>query len=308
MVGSRVRSIAAMATAAAIGGCSLLIGSGFSGDDDGKPPADDASAQNDVTLPIDDSGAPNDAGADVGASTDAAAQRDGCPPASADPSLVAWYPFEDLGASTILDCSGHGIDGKLGAGSTFTRIAGRPGGGQAISIGPTAGCFDLGVAPSLAFGGSSSFTVTAWIKPRTHSYPDPDGGTDPKPRWFVDRYVGGTVQKGWGLGTDDTAFATGFVEVKSFRGVDDFTEAEAAIIGTAWRHVAGVFTPTTVAVYVGGGLVSEVQLPAPTPADLQAHAWLGCRGGDEPSFDGMLDDVRIYSRALSTTELSAFAQ
>jgi hypothetical protein len=297
-----------MATTAVIGGCSLLIGSGFSGDDEGPPQGDDASTREDVGSSGGDGAAAKDTGVDGGNPSDTGTQREGCPPPLADPALAAWYPFEDDGANGILDCSGHGLDGTLGAGGTFTRIAGRPGAGQAISIGPTPGCFDLGVAASLAFSATSSFTVTAWIKPRTHSYPDPDGGTDPKPRWFADRFVGGAIQKGWGLGTDDTESATGFVEVKSFRGFDNFTEAEGLLGPSAWRHVAGLFTPTTVGVYVNGALLREVELATPTPSETSAHAWIGCRGGDEPSFDGLLDDVRVYARALSVAELEALAQ
>jgi hypothetical protein len=53
---------------------------------------------------------------------------------------------------------------------------------------------------------------------------------------------------------------------------------------------------------------AQVTLPTPTPADAQAHAWIGCRGGTEPPYDGLVDDIRIYSRALTPAEITALAK
>ncbi|HEY2369821.1 MAG TPA: hypothetical protein VGH87_25655, partial [Polyangiaceae bacterium] len=51
------------------------------------------------------------------AGADAIAEAGMCPPNN-DPSLVAYYPFDEGAGSIAHDCSGHGYDAVLGGTST----------------------------------------------------------------------------------------------------------------------------------------------------------------------------------------------
>jgi arabinan endo-1,5-alpha-L-arabinosidase len=234
------------------------------------------------------------------------AQGGPCPAAPSDSSLVAWFPFEETDSQTVLDCSGHGLDGTLTPVGTFQRVAGRS--GMGVDFGGTAGCFDLGLATALAFG-SSPFTVAAWIKPRVFSYPAPDGGSDPKPRWFFGHINRGSASKGWGIGTDSTSQIDSHnIEFKFFDSSGNFPEAESSVVIDQWVHVAGVFTPGSIKLYLYGGLLVTTAVGTSPGIDVDAHGWLGCRTPDEPAFDGSVDDVRVYSRALDDPEIAALAQ
>ncbi len=222
-----------------------------------------------------------------------------CPARPSDPSLVAWYPFEENDPSVILDCAGQ-LDGTLEAGGSFARAPGRI--GQGLDLNGNA-CFDLGLAPQLAFG-AADFTVAAWIKPRTFAVPDPDGGSNPKPIWVFSHFGASLgTGRGWGIGTDDPAA----VEFKFFDQSGGLPEAESTVSTGQWVHIAGVFTTGSIRLYLYGS--PQVTTPVGTSpgVDPEGHGFLGCRALDQPRFDGMVDDVRVYSRVLGDEEIAALA-
>ena len=77
-------------------------------------------------------------------------------------------------------------------------------------------------------------------------------------------------------------------------------------IDLEWHHLAATYDGTTVAWYGDGKLVGNA--PVPT-ADLAATGTvrLGNRGDNTNYFPGSLDEVRIYSRALSDAEIGGLA-
>ena len=79
------------------------------------------------------------------------------------------------------------------------------------------------------------------------------------------------------------------------------------ITDTSWHHVAVTKAGTVVLFYVDG-----VLQPTPTPSpytnifQFTSSAAIGSRGdGGGNTFYGMIDELAIYSRALSTTEIAA---
>jgi hypothetical protein len=255
---------------------------------DANAPGDDATAarRDDASPPI-----------------DGAVKADGgCPPAPADPTLLAWYPFEEGTGNRIVDCSGHGRDGTLGTAGVFKRVPGRIGGG--IDLDGNGACFDLGPAAGLP-SGTEPFTLAAWVRPRRFGGPPPDGSTNPSPRWFIGQLGNSTgVSRGYGLGTDDLTE----IEFKIFPQNGAYEEAIANIVQNAWVHVAGVFAEGKLRLYVLAGTPSENPITVVPAIDPGAHAWLGCRLPNDFTYDGELDDVRIYSRALSVNELDALTR
>jgi hypothetical protein len=69
-----------------------------------------------------------------------------------------------------------------------------------------------------------------------------------------------------------------------------------------WQHVASVFNGSTVTLYVNGIAVSTQAQPALTAST--ASLGIGIRPADSlRGFDGIIDEVRIYNRALSDSEM-----
>jgi hypothetical protein len=82
-------------------------------------------------------------------------------------------------------------------------------------------------------------------------------------------------------------------------------------VANTWYHVAGVYDATnrTMNVYLNGQLNNGAlvgTIPAAQPNSNQ-NVNVGQRPGSPGTFnfEGMLDDVRIYNRALSALEIQA---
>ncbi len=78
-----------------------------------------------------------------------------------------------------------------------------------------------------------------------------------------------------------------------------------------WTHVAITVSGTTGTLYIDGEPVDTNDQITASPADLgdtTGRNYLGkSQYGADPAFDGALDDLAIYSRALSSAEVSALA-
>ena len=216
-----------------------------------------------------------------------------------DPTLLAWWRFEEEPESrVVLDCSGHGLDGVLAEG-TVRRVPGRV--GRAIDLDGEAGCFDLGTAASLSFT-TTSFTVSAWVLVRRFNVA---GGTSP--RWVVGRAeFQGDGYQGWGVGSHGPSN----FELKLFAAGEPFVSVEGPLPERAFVHVAAVYDVgrARARVFTDGALTAEVRDPTPPTSLPQAHAWLGCRNTVEDPFDGVIDEVRVYGRALDDAEIAELAR
>ena len=74
---------------------------------------------------------------------------------------------------------------------------------------------------------------------------------------------------------------------------------------SVWHHVAYTYDGTTHRLYIDGG--TPVSSVAAANTAVPNAGTLGNRSGASESFTGNLDDVRIYTRALGPTEISALS-
>jgi hypothetical protein len=90
------------------------------------------------------------------------------------------------------------------------------------------------------------------------------------------------------------------------------TSSRRALNDNQWHHLAATYDGKTLSFYidgVGGGRASK------NPGPLKKTGWDLCLGNSEVdygtgeflAFDGLIDEVRIYNRALSATEIKALA-
>jgi len=71
-----------------------------------------------------------------------------------------------------------------------------------------------------------------------------------------------------------------------------------------WYHVAGVKSSTEIAIYVNG--VKEGSKPLPAFTDSQTNdLYIGSQNNVRSNFDGLIDEVELYNRALSGSEIQS---
>jgi hypothetical protein len=77
------------------------------------------------------------------------------------------------------------------------------------------------------------------------------------------------------------------------------------LVTGVWTHMALVYDGSAVTIYKDGEAVGSTVIQGPISSNPAVSAWIG---GNPPSatskpFDGVLDDVRVYERALSPAEI-----
>jgi hypothetical protein len=184
-----------------------------------------------------------------------------------DPDLVAQWEFDDGSGSTAADSSGNGNTGSLRGDPVWTT--GQLGGALEFDIDD-----DTIVSTLQSLNLGTEFSFTMWVYP-----------TDLATHWQQPLRHGGDnwVQLGYG----DCYFKSGGVQF-----------AYSGISANAWTHIACVRQSSgTAYIYINGG-------SSPTTGSNSAYSGAGndfLVGGG--LYVGKLDDVRVYSRALTLTEI-----
>ena len=210
------------------------------------------------------------------------------------PGLVAAYSFDAGSGTTLADVSGDGNAGTI-VGATWTT-AGKY--GNALSFNGATSYVDLGNPADLQLTGS--MTWSAWVY--ATGTPADDGQIIAK-----SADGGGTV--GWQFKTSpDTGPRTFGIGVSSNgTAITQRYSATLPALGT-WYYVAGVYDATarTLDIYVNGVLDNGV-LSGTVPASQFSPAenvTIGRRTGGY-YFQGTIDELRIYDRALTSSEIQA---
>ncbi len=216
----------------------------------------------------------------------------------ADPgktNLVALYAFE----GNTNDTSGHGWNGTLKQGTLVNSD--RAGGGSALQV-KKGGYVDLGNPPSLDFG-TGDWTVTAWFKTAMTGTGDANMGTV------------------YGKGGDSTGGKRiALIMSQNAEGIvtlvcdDDATRYDAnsktKTNDDQWHFVAAQREGTSLRIYIDGLLEGTTTIPATydLAGTAQHNAYIGAitnhtDGSLYKLFSGLIDDVRVYNRALSPGEI-----
>jgi hypothetical protein len=220
--------------------------------------------------------------------------------------LVAWYPFRSgTGADLTEGDSRFGDTTDYSAvvnGATFQAS----GGTTDIQTGANSGAFDFdGTDDTLDLGtvadSDQSLTMMMWVKPDTESR---------QFQRFLTKSDGNNIQKDGGLilATDGVGDKPQFF----VKGTNNRVAPEGNLmtLGT-YTHLAGRldFQNGVVTVFQNGQPVASRPLPAISPRPSQP--WRV--GEDNPPdgtafFDGTGDGVRIYSAALSDSQINQIYQ
>lgn len=198
--------------------------------------------------------------------------------------LIAYYPL----SGDTRDYSGSGYDGFptniVSAPDRFGLANG------AFYFSGTNSFIDLGNPP--AFNFRNDFSLSIWVKATT-----PQIGT-----YFLGKYSAFSMNA-YGLGTSDFAVSYAFMQNGSFPS-GAYLEGGPEIGDGSWHHILATFQRTNAAsLYVDGSLVAtnlntRNNLNPLINAD---HLLIGQITTGQ-GFQGYLDDVRIYARALTESE------
>jgi len=207
--------------------------------------------------------------------------------------LVAHYPLDETSGSTATDLTGHGYDGTVSGGATWTD--------GALTLGGTDGHVKL---PDNMMAGLDAITVS------TRVWVDPTQGGN----YFI-----------WGLGNTDGGgtgngylFTTGNSAYRTSIATGNWTTEQtvtsgAALARGAWKTLTYTLTPEgTATLYLDGVKVGEKSGVTIKPGDIgDGRTTANYIGRSVYTADrtltGKVRDFRIYNRALSPVEVTDLA-
>lgn len=222
----------------------------------------------------------------------------------ANANLVAHYTFNETSGTTAADSSPSGANGTIGTNVTL----GVPGKfGTAFTFNNDAtqnGIVDMGNATAVftALNASQAMTVSVWLKwsPGTGARDCAVFlGTDTATARYVDV---GTTTAGGMYGRTRNGNDSG----APFAGLD----AGTALNDGQWHHVAYTTNATTdvTQIYVDGAQIGTTTTPVFTfPAFNNFEIGRLGRSGPTDAFAGSIDELRIYDRVLSYSEIGQLA-
>jgi hypothetical protein len=210
-------------------------------------------------------------------------------------NLLAQYSFE----GNANDSSGHNLNGTVKQ-SSFVA-SGRTGGGSALQL-SAVGCVDLGNPPLLDFA-TGDWALTAWYQDKMTGNADANKGT------IVSKGGDNTGGKRYGLITGETT--SGVVTLVTDDDVTKYvTDSKSVTNDGQWHFVVGQRAGTTLQIYVDGNLEGTTTIPATynLSGTSQHDAYIGAMTNNADGslyklFNGLIDEVHIYNRALTQGEI-----
>jgi hypothetical protein len=200
-----------------------------------------------------------------------------------DPNLVGWWKLDDGGGSVALDWSGRGNHGTIIGDPEW--VVGRVDG--ALDFDGLDDCINCGNPASLDI--TSQITLSAWVKT--------DAAGNGANQSYVTKMVAGenssyTLRH---INTNNIQFLIGTAGV--LYPVDNWFNG-------LWHHLAGTYDGSQLKLYIDGALRATMA----NAGDIPVGAYNVNIGrdsiGNRFPYDGAIDDVRIYNRALTQAELA----
>jgi len=219
-----------------------------------------------------------------------------------DPSLLVWYKMDEEAGSTLVDWSGHGRHAKFGAVAPVWTLGHFGGALEFAGTGASAVCADG------TFGnGLDAITITVWIKSDVTNtdkgfinFMIPSGNDDRDIRYdAAGGNGGGTNVMKMGLAVATDATTTTILQLESSN--DSQT--------TEWQHVALTWkSGESLKFYINGSLDAPTDNRAPATGTLTGFTNITVGKGakdnsDTASWDGLIDEIRVYNKALSQEEV-----
>jgi len=213
--------------------------------------------------------------------------------------IVSWYPAEGNTTDVVSGNNGSLLGGGYGPGAV--RQAFHFSGQQSDGV-------NLGNVPAFDFTGASSFSIEAWVKVDALTVATGNDG-----QVIVSLNYRCNLPSPDTVATETLAIQVGtwkaFFHVRDAGGNEAVVLTPNAIPSGKWIHLVGVRDASCLAVrlYLNGALVGSATDPTSgrlwnTGPDFIGRRW-PCATNNP--FNGSIDEVSIYSRALTDCEVAA---
>jgi Concanavalin A-like lectin/glucanases superfamily len=217
----------------------------------------------------------------------------GLAPADVRDGLLAEYRFDESSGTVAPDSSGHHFDGRLVG--TPQWVPGYYGNGLKLD-----GRQDYVYVEHREALNVSQYTLTAWVLS--------DGDThDPERQEIVEK--AGVY---WlNIRVDSQRLrAGGLFGGCPGRNYWHYLDTDQTVPYHTWTHVASTYDGQTLRIYLNGVLAASMLEPRPLCHVLDTPLIIGAKQQDdhtpaEAFFSGILDEVRLYARALSPADIQA---
>ena len=208
--------------------------------------------------------------------------------------MLAYYPFDQTAGPVITDASGNGHNGT--AQGTAAFVTGQI--GNALNLNNGTSGNNYVALPANLLAGVNDITISTWVFVRTDLTWARifDFGSSASAYMFLTAHAqGGPVR--FAITTSGNG-----------PGAEQQLSGASALPVGVWTHVAVVLQGTSNGVlYVNGTPVaSSTSIPLrPSGLGTTPNVSIGRSQFADPMFDGLIDDFRIYARALTAAEIQA---
>ncbi|MFA6552511.1 MAG: LamG domain-containing protein [Candidatus Paceibacterota bacterium] len=214
--------------------------------------------------------------------------------------LVGWWTFDaNKMVNNIVDSSGNGNTGYLQLGTSGNRatstakVAGKIGQGLKLD-----GVDDsVKLANTINFSGG--YTISSWVY---------EAGMSANGNSIINSWGGGAGGAGNAAWSFDVS-SLDKIAIKHYNttnGTITFTSSSTVVPRKKWQHLVAVYTGgstgTNIYLYLNGILVNSGTMTA-VPQTSTLPSYIGGSAGSGTFLIGFIDDLRIYNRALSATEI-----
>jgi hypothetical protein len=214
------------------------------------------------------------------------------PPGAFDDALVAHWALDDGSGTVASDSSGNGYDGQLSGGTWIPD--GRFGGGLRLAAGDTLTVSGFAAA-------TPNWTVSVWIR-LSDAQLAADSGL------FTEILSNEVMDSaGWQINIDKRLAEPRFVFSYWAPPLTDYVGTECSCVDTgAWTHLAAVVDvdANLLTLYRDGAVADQMTRPSDIlPGD--PTLYFGSWNMPGRLLNGDLDDIAIWSRALTAEDIAA---
>ena len=212
-----------------------------------------------------------------------------------DSSLVGYWAMDETVGTTALDTGAAPANDAPTAGSP-SFVAGKV--GNALRLNGTSEYASTPDEASLDV--TKAITMAAWVRPGRYATQD-----------LIAKDINGSIdgyQLSLATTKGDDSSQRAFVRFNEAANGDGLRVNASTMypIDGSWQHVAATYDGTTIKLYIDG--VLEGSMPwTGTIASNATALGIGAQSNNTRWFQGDLDDVRLYNRALSAGEIAALA-
>ena len=195
-------------------------------------------------------------------------------------SLVSWWPMDESSGNQVPDSQGQN-DGVLAGGTWVTGVV-----GNCLSFNGESNYVDISNDETLNF--SNSLSIMAWAKTRDYK----EAKIAQKGDWDG-HGIGGSKWNGWKGHIKIAGGSSKSIEWTNGRPMLD-----------EWYHIAITYDGSTLKMYVNGQLNNSSSVSGNLHVNSR-NASIGSDNGGQKFFNGLIDEVKFFNTALTSTEIQA---